>query len=85
MRSWMWSRRRRPWWGRRAWWSRRRRWWFPRRQHHGGKLKRSRAFGSWTAWAVSVEQFLQRFAKSHSLYHPQLDSKGLPRTIPQLT
>ena len=34
---------------------------------------------------VSVEQFLQRFAKSHSLYHPQLDSKGLPRTIPQLT
>ena len=34
---------------------------------------------------VSVEQFTQRCAKSHSLYHPQLASKGLPRVTPQLT
>ena len=29
---------------------------------------------------VSLEQFAQRWAKSHLLNHPQLDSKGLPPT-----
>ena len=34
---------------------------------------------------VSVEQFLQRFAKSHVLYQPQVDSKGPGFVTPQLT
>ena len=34
---------------------------------------------------VSVEQFLQRFAKSHVLYQAQVDSKGPGYVTPQLT